>query len=884
MGFVRELSKRYMKYLLFSVSTLFLVASVNGQSNTQISYKTDGASVLEVIKDIEKKYDLRFSYATQSIEREQVVLDIQSQLLEEFLEALLVDCNMDYKVFDDNILLRKKEAFTIKDTPPYRKSLHLKGQILNTSSTQNLAYASIYVANSSIGTFSDEKGNFDLEIPAELLEEELHIQYLGYDTQTYQIEELDETFVLISLRENELSMEEIVIVNRKKPIVFKTFENALTLSLNQLNDITSGLMGSDLAKQLQMLPGISANDDTSADIKIRGSNGDETLLILDGMPIYNASHFYGIFSSINTSYLEEVNLYKNIFPIEYGGKTAGVVEMISRNEVLDTFKLETELNLLNASLNTTIPISQKSVLYFAGRATYSDVSNTKFYTLNKSENNRDFTNFSTNPNFRFNDINAKYALKINEKNALQLNFYQSTDKFTNQLNQTIETFGNRKLELQNKEEEVWSNLAGNIAYQTKLSKGFELSANIYFTEYKNDAFSVFDLKRKFDNQNPIDTIDFGYRQSNRVSDIGTDMHISRSKGETIMTFGLAYIQHKIDYLFNENGVNNFSGNNRVSEISPYSEYIFSPINKMILRTGLRGTYYDATNKFYLSPRILLNYSLSEQASLKSSFSLNRQYIREFQYRYRGATKELWVDAGNEQIPILQSQNYMLGGLFRLGPITVDIEFYHKDMSGTLEYAVVNPGEAVANSTTTRDYRLFTGTGTAKGIDILLSSTYKKFDTYLAYTLSETTYTIPEIAKGSPYPSEDDRRHQLKWLNKLHLNKWTFGVDWIVTSGRPYFDADKIQDRDIRNLNPKSLFSYLPAYRRLDIGVFYAFQVVKTKSEVGVSLFNALNNQNLKYVQSITSSDMLNGSTINTILGSETNLLNRTLNVSWRMKF
>jgi ferric enterobactin receptor len=873
-------------YLFFTICFLFLSNKASSQSEMRIDYQAEERSVLQVLKDIEEEYGVRFSYATESIENKKVKLNAKNQLLEDFLKTLLTDLQMDFKIFDQNILLRKNQNYHASNSPTYQKNLHLRGRVTNATATENIVSATIYISNSSIGTYSDEQGNFDIEIPAGFLQEKLMIQFLGYEQKAYRIAELEYEFMLIPLSESPLLIEEILIVNREKPIRSKAFDNSISLTKNQLSDLTAGLAGSDLARQLQLLPGINASNDASADIKIRGSNADETLLILDGMPIYHANHFYGIFSAINTAYLEEVNLYKNIFPIQYGGKTGGVVEMLSANEVSDTFKLNTEVNLLTASLNTAIPISPKSMFYFAGRTTYTDVSNSNFYSfadqqeaVSEVETFRGkVLRFSNNPNFKFNDINAKYALELNAKNNLQLNFYSSADRFSNKYNREAINSGNFQLQLVNEEKESWDNLAANFNYQTIFNEQLALSTNFHYTKYHNAAFSAFNFK----GNNP-NAISFGYQQNNEIQDLGADIHLTSGQSNRNLKAGISFTRHQILYRFIENDTESLFENTLISEFSPYAEYKFSPLKQLTIQAGIRGTYYEGTGKLYSSPRIMLNYSLSENTYLKTSFASNQQFLRELEYQYRGESKRLWVNAGSQEIPVLQSQNYMMGGLFRFKNLSADVEFYYKDMTGTLEYIVVNPGESVMALNTSRDYQFFTGTGIAKGMDILLSSGYKNYDTYLAYTLSKTTYKMPKIARGKDYPSEDDRRHQLKWINKLVFRQLTFGADWVYTSGRRYINSAKIEEgSNIRDLNPEDLFDDLPAYQRIDLSVTYAFPIKNSRSAIGISLFNALNNNNVKFIQTVVSFDTQNEMTVTPIFGSEANLLNRTFNLSWRL--
>ena len=258
--------------------------------------------------------------------------DFQNEDLESVIEQLLYDQDLEYKIVSNNILLRKSSNFKAEENDAYTTSLHIRGKVINNITTEALEYATIAVENSSIGTYSDPDGSFDLEIPAKYSDRPILVTYVGYQSVAYQISELKDHYILASMETTGIEFEEVEIVNRKKPIKIGGLDNSISLSKTQIRNSTSGVMGGDIQRTIQLLPGITAHDDDSADIKIRGSNSDETLMILDGMPIYNSSHYYGIFSSVNTAYIDSVNIFKNSYPIEYGGKTAGLVELFSNSK------------------------------------------------------------------------------------------------------------------------------------------------------------------------------------------------------------------------------------------------------------------------------------------------------------------------------------------------------------------------------------------------------------------------------------------------------------------------------------------------------------------------------------------------------------------------
>lgn len=57
-------------------------------------------------------------------------------------------------------------------------------------------------------------------------------------------------------------------------------------------------------------PGVTAHEDNDAGLKIRGGNSEETMVILDEIPLYNETHYYGFFNAVNAEYIDNMQLYK----------------------------------------------------------------------------------------------------------------------------------------------------------------------------------------------------------------------------------------------------------------------------------------------------------------------------------------------------------------------------------------------------------------------------------------------------------------------------------------------------------------------------------------------------------------------------------------------
>ena len=93
--------------------------------------------------------------------------------------------------------------------------------------------------------------------------------------------------------------------------------------------------------------------------------------------------------------------------------------------------------------------------------------------------------------------------------------------------------------------------------------------------------------------------------------------------------------------------------------------------------------------------------------------------------------------------------------------------------------------------------------------------------------------------------------------------------------------------DRRDLLPEDRIKFLPDYQRVDFSINYNFDIQGVRARAGVSLFNAFNNENVKYLQFIysTPTNNQNGQgLINNILGTQTPLLTRTVNLSFKLSF
>ncbi len=90
-------------------------------------------------------------------------------------------------------------------------------------------------------------------------------------------------------------------------------------------------LGDDPLRAVGRLPGAASNG-VSAKTNIRGGGNDEALVSFDGLRLFNPFHlkdFQSIFSSIDPAVIEGLNVYTGAFPVNYGDRLSGVIDIES---------------------------------------------------------------------------------------------------------------------------------------------------------------------------------------------------------------------------------------------------------------------------------------------------------------------------------------------------------------------------------------------------------------------------------------------------------------------------------------------------------------------------------------------------------------------------
>ncbi|NKC01650.1 MAG: TonB-dependent receptor plug domain-containing protein [Pseudomonadales bacterium] len=217
----------------------------------------------------------------------------------------------------------------------------LKGKVVDAESGEPVVGALVTIGQQSMET--DPNGEF--LIPPEI-GFDLTFSHDDYVGQRVQKPDQSTSPFEISLARS-MSLEEMVVVSSRYAVNDSRTRSQL-IDLELLESIPR--LGEDPIRIASHLPGM-ATIGVSAKPHIRGGLQDEVLVLFNNVELLEPFHlrdFQSIFSSFNPSVVETIDVYTGGFPVRYGDRMSGVMDINPGNS-LDESSGEVSVSLLNLS-------------------------------------------------------------------------------------------------------------------------------------------------------------------------------------------------------------------------------------------------------------------------------------------------------------------------------------------------------------------------------------------------------------------------------------------------------------------------------------------------------------------------------------------------------
>lgn len=161
----------------------------------------------------------------------------------------------------------------------------------------------------------------------------------------------------------------------------------LDIPMTQIKNTPAILGEADILKTIQLMPGVQAGTEGFSGLYVRGGGPDQNLILLDGIPIYNADHMLGVFSIFTPEAMKKVTLFKGSFPARYGGRLSSIVDIRTNDGDMQNYHGTVSIGLLTSKLHFEGPIlKDKTSFCLTGRRTYLDLVARPFLPEDKKYN------------------------------------------------------------------------------------------------------------------------------------------------------------------------------------------------------------------------------------------------------------------------------------------------------------------------------------------------------------------------------------------------------------------------------------------------------------------------------------------------------------------
>ena len=757
----------------------------------------------------------------------------------------------------------------------------VSGFIEDAQTGEHLYGATIYDLKSKTGAITNSYGFYSITLSTGNIN--LQVSFVGYQKKLYSFTAKKDTVISFFLTSDNKLQEVVVKADNDFDNSIGNFDR---MSMNKVNSLPGFLGENDVLKALTQLPGVQQGKEGSSGIFVRGGSPDQNLILLDGVPIYNATHLWGFTSVFNPEAIQSADLYKGNFPARFGGRLSSVIDV--RMKEGNKYKPHTDVTfgILSSKITHEGPIKKgKSSYIISARRTLVDL------LITGTAKVADWTSKDEAyiPGLYFYDVNAKFNFTLNPKNHIYFSLYNGGDhlfvKYELVPNSVSSINGNN---FSQKDRGKISLKWGNSFFVTGWNR--QINSQFFMNSSLSSALYSYGLYSKLEQS--VDAFDGDDDSSTK-----TNIRYFSKINTNLLKLEFDWFpnnQQKIKF-GNETSVNLFipgvqeiekegdgsvkSGNKTQFNFSEslFIEDHFQLNDKWRIDAGLRYDLYFPSGKIYqsLSPRLNIDYLRSERANFSFSYARMFQPVHLLSNNYLGVPSDIWVPATANISPEHSSIVSMNANLNLTERLDLKMAAFYKKMKNVTSY---ESGYSYIDINENWEDLVTQGEGRSWGFENALNYRIGNFEWWANYTLSWNQRRFPTINKGNYFPYRYDRRHDINlgfiWKFAPQLD---FSATWIFQTGQAVSISEQsyagypdllensfdnsiigltIDDYDVIESYSGYNNYRLPDFHHLDIGLSRRRKVGNTTRELRLGIYNVYMRQNPYLYYSYTDDDGL----------------------------
>jgi hypothetical protein len=510
-----------------------------------------------------------------------------------------------------------------------------------------------------------------------------------------------------------------------------------------------GFFGNDVLRAARLLPGLGARNDFSTALNARGGESDQTLVMLDGMPIYYPFHIGGLLGSFIEPAVSSLDLYTGVLPARHNGRLSALLDVRSATEPRQGVHGTADVNLLSsaASLGGTTRSSKTSWLV-AGRRTYADAA-AKLAGENLP--------------YHFQDANLHVTHRLSRDSRVELTGYAANDVIDLHTADTILAHA--------------SNAAAGVTWfgmGWRAEDGRSLLGVDSVGLLQRASFTTFDATMDVPKE------DLGVRSRVRDARVSGSMTAYGARGSHALGYDLA--RQRVDYSIGTPPFEfrNFAPPGRASgelaSLGTWYEGRRTLSSTLLMQGGGRVDFMRGVGTF-VSPRLSMRLALDPRTALTAAAGRHTQWMHSaLREEVPIRLLDFWIPS-DSALPPAHGWTYSVGLERELGRgRDIRVEAFHKQLAGivvrnTLDDSLVTGDE------------LTRARGRSSGVDVLLRQAERNgFSGWLSYSFALSRRTD---ANGVSYAPSQDRRHDLNVVGSWHAGSYLLGARFGIATGTPY---------------------------------------------------------------------------------------------------
>ncbi|WP_163717857.1 TonB-dependent receptor [Mangrovibacterium lignilyticum] len=821
---------------------------VYGQENASIKIDVQDKALNSVLHQLRDQYGFQLSYTENELARYKITISKTFSSREEALQYILKGLPFKLKQAGQVFIIIPLK--TENNSTP--NQVHISGQIVESGTWEPLSYSNIIINKKQLVADVTGSFNFIASTDSTFHVQISHLGYYIYDTVLYA--GINQKFLL---KPSVLPLPEVRVQNRliDKSTLIGEYAGNMKINHN-IARFLPGQGDNSIFNLLRLMPGIQASNEQTADLQISGSPEGQSLITFDGFTLFGLKNYNNNISIVNPFLVKNIEIYQGGFQAQYGNRVGGLVQITGKNGNLQKPTFSFNLNATTLNGMAEIPLFKKSSFILAYRQTYYNLYNSDNFniyapTRPRPENEPDNKNFKTGENginvypdnYRYRDLNAKYTLNLDNNAQLFLSFYLGGDKYKLTTSKNLSTSspdsGSNadnpfQVDLSDREENSQSGFSA--FYSKNWSKAINSQFTFSNSDYSREAFQQIQSKPgdsiSVDTQDEVEfsnsAAEYSLRNENRWTqqngkelNFGVGLYANRASLVNINNYG--------DTL-TFNAEQRFRNNHFFAFVQEYL-----PIGKKLtLKAGLRFNLANSGKKLVSEPRFSLQYKLSESLKLNAAFGRYHQFMYKMAHVDRDNNYTYFWVTGDNSTPVLNATHYFLGLNYYKNTFTFNIESYFKK-TNNLTRQIFDASQNATNGANSF-YSTYSGEAKAYGLNTYIRKDFGNQAIWMSYNWSKALERLAAAGDQLPgyKPAMHDQRHEFKVATLLNYRRFYFSADYVYGSGLEL----------MRQAFPSG--SNKVDYQRVDVALTYKLNWAKTKSELGVSVLNVFDRENLSY--------------------------------------